>query len=440
MEGGASSDLRAESRPDRRRRKDGEMNILTKESRGAKGSRKTPSPSTVQQAIDLVFETDCIMKGHVHDAIGTSREQDRRKYLEEIKALRWSTDPTVPELVNFISRAFETDQRFVRTVGGYAKQGKDGREGGFDLEGEGFHSGDEPPNPPRRSNVCSRWLMYMFSWKFVGDIIFWIFIALLGLTIFHRVFIEPDESELSSAPQPPNYYAILNINPNATDREVRYAYRRMALTHHPDKIKMRAGGGKGSKQNAQTAAEERMRLILDAYKTLSSGEDRCTYDYYEWPGSKGAVPLANTENRARQHWRCLIRVQRRLFTKGFNDVKNARNRGEGEKQEAKAEEETAKKETAEEEKENVEAENVEEADVEVEKEGMGRGSAAPTQDMALRGSVFRKRFLECVAKAGAAYYMICYGDAVARTVLFALVNAITWKIDVQLPGICLGGG
>ncbi|KAK7935730.1 Cell cycle control protein (Cwf23) [Apiospora marii] len=521
------------------------------------GSRERPPPSTVEEAIGLVYETDHIMKGHVHDAIAASREQDRREYLEEIKALQCCADPTVSELTDLISRAVETDQRFVRTVRVYAKQGKDGKEKDYDIKGEGFAGGDEPPRPPRKPRkprkprLYSRLLMYV--WRFIYEVIFWIFILFLCFTIFHRLFMQPEEDELfPSAPPPPNYYAILNISPIATDQEVRRAYRRMALIYHPDKVKTAAGsaaaaaafpassvGGKGTKQTPEMVAEERMRFILDAYQTLSGGDERCKYDYYDWPRSEGAV-LANTKNGAHQLWQCLVRGR---VKKGFNDAKNARNRAERAKQEAKAEEENTEEEDAEAEvedteggEENAEEENVEEAKAEAEEESAEdaeeedakeenvkeakleteeakteeakteeakteeakteeakteeakteeakteeakteeakteeaktgaeeekveeeeteednleaekkedeeevRGSAAPKQDMAEGGSLLLERFLKYAEKAAAAYHILCYSDAVARTGLFALVNAITWKFGVELPDICLGG-
>uniref|UniRef100_A0A1I8HBH9 J domain-containing protein n=1 Tax=Macrostomum lignano TaxID=282301 RepID=A0A1I8HBH9_9PLAT len=54
-----------------------------------------------------------------------------------------------------------------------------------------------------------------------------------------------------------NYYAILEINPDASEAEVRKAYRQMALRWHPDK-----------NQTNPDEAERRFKLISEAYETL----------------------------------------------------------------------------------------------------------------------------------------------------------------------------
>ncbi|KAK7953948.1 hypothetical protein PG996_014834 [Apiospora saccharicola] len=476
MESDWSDNSRKEFRPDTYRRKDGEKNNLTKGSRGAMSSGGRPSPSTVKQAIDLVFETDRIMKGRVHEAIGFSRERDRRKYLEEIKALRWNADPTVPELVDFISRAFEIDQRFVRTVRSYAKRDKGGKEGGkrtgpestksldgdadkggTGLDNEGSNSGGEPPKPPRKPKLYSSCLMYMCSWNFVGEVIFWIFLVLLGITVIHQLFMRPESysSRQQRYPdsRPPNYYAILGIDLNATDHEIRAAHRRQALIHHPDKINTLAvspaaaaffassgDGGKEGRQRARETAAERMRLLHAAYQTLSNGEERCAYDHFDWPLSEGAVPRKNGYAIAKQYYRCLDRVQRSLFTKESDN-------GNGGDMDAKMddmddirEDENPSEDGNPRENEKQE-EKVEEANVDVEKEKEEvSGSAPAKQETAVGGLSPRKRVLVYAEKVGAAYYAVCYGDSVGRMGLFVLMNAIAWRFGVELPDICLGGG
>lgn len=423
MKGGPSSDSRTESRPDRRRGEDGGNDNLVKKSRRAAGSQRRPSPSTV-------------------------------------------------------------DQRFVRTVKGYVKHEEDGKDGdkiagpdssnsvdgdadngGTYPGSEGSNTGGESPKPPRKPKLYSSWLMYMCSWHFVWEIVFLIFIALLGITIFRQLFMRPEDytsrqqryrhqppnggghpdsglpSRRNAPPPPPNYYAILNIKPNATDREVRAAYRRQALIYHPDKINTPAAssaaaaafvttgdGEKDGKQRAPKTAEETMHLISAAYRTLSSGEDRCVYDYFDWPRSEGAVPRTNSYATARQYYRCLGKARRSLFQK---DLSNSNGGGI----EAKNDEVGNPREGSEQE------EKMEEANMDMEKEKEEvSGSAAAKQDKAVGSFSPRKRVLVYVEKAGAAYHTLCYGDAVARTALFALTNAVTWRFGVELPDFCLGGG
>lgn len=56
-------------------------------------------------------------------------------------------------------------------------------------------------------------------------------------------------------------YAVLEIDPSATDDEVRQAYRRMAMKNHPDKVATLG-------PEVQKAAEEKFRQIQEAYETI----------------------------------------------------------------------------------------------------------------------------------------------------------------------------
>ncbi len=62
-----------------------------------------------------------------------------------------------------------------------------------------------------------------------------------------------------------DYYALLGIGPGANVIEIKTAFKRMALKYHPDVY-------------AGPDAEERMRLLLTAYKTLTNPSKRKTYD------------------------------------------------------------------------------------------------------------------------------------------------------------------
>ena len=56
-------------------------------------------------------------------------------------------------------------------------------------------------------------------------------------------------------------YTVLEISPSATDDEVKAAYRRMAMKHHPDKVATLG-------PEVQKAAEEKFRKIQEAYETI----------------------------------------------------------------------------------------------------------------------------------------------------------------------------
>ena len=56
-------------------------------------------------------------------------------------------------------------------------------------------------------------------------------------------------------------YKVLEISPNATDDEVRAAYRRMAMKNHPDRVSTLG-------PDVQKAAAERFRQVSEAYETI----------------------------------------------------------------------------------------------------------------------------------------------------------------------------
>ena len=62
----------------------------------------------------------------------------------------------------------------------------------------------------------------------------------------------------------PNWaYTVLEIDPSASDDEVKKAYRRMALRYHPDKV---AGAGEEVVKNAT----EKFRAVNEAYESIKS--------------------------------------------------------------------------------------------------------------------------------------------------------------------------
>ncbi|MGQ9510824.1 MAG: DnaJ C-terminal domain-containing protein [Thermaceae bacterium] len=63
-----------------------------------------------------------------------------------------------------------------------------------------------------------------------------------------------------------DYYAILGVSKDATQEEIKRAYRRLALEYHPDKHP-------GNKE-----VEERFKEINEAYAVLSDPEKRAAYD------------------------------------------------------------------------------------------------------------------------------------------------------------------
>lgn len=72
-----------------------------------------------------------------------------------------------------------------------------------------------------------------------------------------------------------DYYGLLGVARNATEAEIKSAFRRLAMKHHPDK-------NPGNKES-----EERFRKINAAYEALSNPEKRSLYDRYGEAGVSG---------------------------------------------------------------------------------------------------------------------------------------------------------
>jgi molecular chaperone DnaJ len=76
-----------------------------------------------------------------------------------------------------------------------------------------------------------------------------------------------------------DYYELLGVHRNATDADLKRAYRRLAHEYHPDK-------NPGNKP-----AEEKFKDISEAYAVLSDSQKRTYYDQYGVaPGTQGAGP------------------------------------------------------------------------------------------------------------------------------------------------------
>ncbi|MDH7499901.1 MAG: DnaJ domain-containing protein, partial [candidate division NC10 bacterium] len=70
-----------------------------------------------------------------------------------------------------------------------------------------------------------------------------------------------------------DYYEVLGIGREATQDQIKRAYRRLAQKYHPDKNPGDAESG------------ERFKEINEAYSVLSDPEKRSTYDRYGYlPG------------------------------------------------------------------------------------------------------------------------------------------------------------
>ena len=102
----------------------------------------------------------------------------------------------------------------------------------------------------------------------------------------------------------PDYYKILGVGKNASDEEIKKAYRKLARQYHPDR-------NPGDKQ-----AEERFKEISQAHDVLSDAEKRKAYDR-----GTGPFGFATGGRRLRSG-----RVRRRLRRHPLEPVRRRRRR------------------------------------------------------------------------------------------------------------------
>ncbi|KAF2280941.1 dnaJ chaperone-like protein [Westerdykella ornata] len=99
---------------------------------------------------------------------------------------------------------------------------------------------------------------------------------------------------------PVDYYKVLEVDPKATQQQIRDAYKKAALKHHPDRVPQDS-----PERRART---KRFQQINDAYYTLSDPTRRREYDatrsYHSFTGAapsfteeestEGEIPRAST--------------------------------------------------------------------------------------------------------------------------------------------------
>ncbi|HEY1159038.1 MAG TPA: DnaJ domain-containing protein, partial [Terracidiphilus sp.] len=72
-----------------------------------------------------------------------------------------------------------------------------------------------------------------------------------------------------------DYYEVLGISREASEQELKSAYRKQALKYHPDR------------NPGNHAAEEKFKEASEAYQVLSDADKRAVYDRYGHAGLSG---------------------------------------------------------------------------------------------------------------------------------------------------------
>ncbi len=81
---------------------------------------------------------------------------------------------------------------------------------------------------------------------------------------------------------PRDYYEVLNVKRDASDEDIKKAYRKLARQFHPDR-------NPGDKQ-----AETNFKEVQDAYDVLSDKEKRAQFDQFGFAGPQAGMPGGQT--------------------------------------------------------------------------------------------------------------------------------------------------
>jgi molecular chaperone DnaJ len=71
-----------------------------------------------------------------------------------------------------------------------------------------------------------------------------------------------------------DYYEVLGLAKGASEDEIKKAYRKLAMKHHPDR----------NQGDDAKAAEEKFKEVKEAYEMLSDEQKRAAYDQYGHAG------------------------------------------------------------------------------------------------------------------------------------------------------------
>jgi len=74
-----------------------------------------------------------------------------------------------------------------------------------------------------------------------------------------------------------DYYEVLGVTRDASDQELKTAYRRLAMQYHPDR------------NPGDSVAEEKFKECSEAYQVLTDSQKRAAYDRYGHAGVSGAA-------------------------------------------------------------------------------------------------------------------------------------------------------
>ena len=81
-----------------------------------------------------------------------------------------------------------------------------------------------------------------------------------------------------------DYYDVLGVSRNATDKEIKQAYRKLAIKYHPDR------------NPGNNEAENKFKEAAEAYEVLSNSDKKSRYDQFGHQGMSGARGFGGNMN------------------------------------------------------------------------------------------------------------------------------------------------
>ncbi|KAN0047625.1 hypothetical protein ACTA71_002008 [Dictyostelium dimigraforme] len=108
---------------------------------------------------------------------------------------------------------------------------------------------------------------------------------------------EKDEKKMNEV----DFYSILNISRNATDDEIKIAYKKLAFTYHPDKQ---------TNEELKKETQDIFTLITLAKDTLSDPKLRAIYDQFGLEGIEHSKTIVNKYKEVDKLLQALDRIQK----------------------------------------------------------------------------------------------------------------------------------
>ena len=99
-----------------------------------------------------------------------------------------------------------------------------------------------------------------------------------------------------------DYYEVLGVSREASDQEIKSAYRKLALKYHPDR----------NPDNAE--AEEKFKEASEAYSVLTDAQKRSNYDRFGHQAGDDILPTDRRRHLTNQRLdrRCRIALRFRV--------------------------------------------------------------------------------------------------------------------------------